>query len=394
MKPDSRIGPHRSAGEERCRIFDLGSRLAESGSQDLRASVDFSRAGFRLRMGIDVPSTGITALIGPSGCGKTTLLRLLAGLETPQAGRIQLGDTIWFDSNHRIDLPSRKRRVGLLFQDYALFPHLSVAANIAYGLARGPERAGQVALWLERLQLQGLADRRPETLSGGQRQRVGLARALAPRPSVLLLDEPFSAIDISLRQSLRLLFQEVVADRRAPTLLVTHDLDDVRYLADRVGVLIDGELRQLGSTAEVFAAPTDAEVARVLGWHNILPVTAYDGLRASGGWGTLELLSQVVDRTPDVLAIRPSGPWFCVTHGLEVELVRVTQMDDYQALFCRLPDCSPLRIHLARSEPCPMPGVRARIRIPPECVLPLPRNVSLPDSVPTSSAPSRGRRHA
>ena len=128
MKPDSRIGPHRSVGEERCRISIWGRGSPSPGARIcVRASI--SRAGFRLRMGIDVPSTGITALIGPSGCGKTTLLRLLAGLETPQAGCIQLGDTIWFDSITESICHRASAGAGLLFQDYALFPHLSVAAN-------------------------------------------------------------------------------------------------------------------------------------------------------------------------------------------------------------------------------------------------------------------------
>ena len=235
---------------------------------DLAASLDFRRPGFRLRMDIAIPPTGVTALIGPSGCGKSTLLRLLAGLETPAAGHIRHGERVWLDRAHRIDLAPRHRRVGLLFQEYALFPHLSVAGNISYGLPRGRDREATVARWLSQLQLDGLAERRPDRLSGGQRQRVALARALASEPDVLLLDEPFSAVDFSLRQALRLLFQEVVADRQVPTILVTHDLDDVRQVADRVGVLIDGELRQLGPSPKVFARPTDAEVARVLGWQN------------------------------------------------------------------------------------------------------------------------------
>jgi molybdate transport system ATP-binding protein len=344
----------------------------------LEASLDFSRPAFRLRLDLRVPPTGVTALIGPSGCGKSTLLRLLAGLETPAAGHIRHGERVWLDRAHRIDLAPRHRRVGLLFQEYALFPHLSVAGNISYGLPRGRDREATVARWLSRLQLDGLAARRPETLSGGQRQRVALARALASQPSVLLLDEPFSAVDFSLRQALRLLFQEVVADRQVPTILVTHDLDDVRQVADRVGVLIDGELRQLGPTAEVFARPADAEVARVLGWHNLLPVASWDGRTARGDWGTLRLGPREPAARADVIAIPPDGPRLNAEHGLPVVIQWVIDMGGYHALSCRLSDHSPLRVHLPRSAPCPEPGTRTWLDIPADSVIPLPARSNLP----------------
>ena len=237
---------------------------------DLNAALHFRRSAFSLAMELTVPAAGITALVGPSGCGKTTLLRLLAGLETPEAGFVHLGERVWFDSARRIDLAPRHRRAGLLFQDYALFPHLSVAGNVGYGLPRGPDRAARIDAWLDRLHLCELAGRRPAALSGGQRQRTALARALAADPSVLLLDEPFSAVDCALRQTLRLLLRETVADAGIPVVLVTHDLEDVRLVADRVGVVVAGCLRRFGdeATGDNTAMVGDRLTTDILGGRN------------------------------------------------------------------------------------------------------------------------------
>ncbi|EXJ14925.1 sulfate/molybdate ABC transporter ATP-binding protein [Imhoffiella purpurea] len=349
----------------------------------LEADLDFRRAGFRLAARIRVPETGITALVGPSGCGKTTVLRLLAGLERPRSGHIRHGEHVWFDRGRGIDLAPRLRRVGLMFQDYALFPHLSVARNVAFGQPRG-DGAEAVRFWLERLQLLPFAERRPHALSGGQRQRVALARALASRPEVLLLDEPFSAVDLGLRQSLRLLFQEVVADRSMPTVLVTHDLDDVRHLADRVGVLVEGELRQFGPTAEVFSTPCDAEVARVLGWDNRLPVSGCEDGWVRGGWGCLRLNGALASGIPELVAIRPHGPSLTEGPGLEVEIARITDMGGYRTLLCRLPDRTALQIHLPPQASPPPPGTRTRLSIPEHCILPLPARGRVP-AIPSSA---------
>jgi len=337
----------------------------------LDADLEFRRAAFRLAARIRVPETGITALVGPSGCGKTTLLRLLAGLERPMSGYIRHGERVWFDRGQRIDLAPKHRRAGLMFQDYALFPHLSVTRNVAYGQPHG-DGEGEVRFWLDRLQLKPFAERRPHALSGGQKQRVALARALASRPEVLLLDEPFSAVDLGLRQSLRLLFQEVVAERALPTVLVTHDLDDVRHLADRVGVLIAGELRQFGPTSEVFSHPLDVEVAQVLGWDNRLPVSGCEGGWARGDWGRLRLNGSCSSGFPEHIAIRPHGPRLTDGTGLSVEIARVTDMGGYRVLLCRLPDRTALRIHLPSDQHPPALGVQTRLRVPDDCIVPLP----------------------
>ena len=225
----------------------------------------------------------VTVLFGPSGSGKTTVLRAVAGLDRPDAGAISFGDERWFDAAAGIHLPPQRRGVGFLFQDYALFPHLSVAANLGFGLHRLPrgEREARVAEVAERLGLSDLLRRHPAQLSGGQRQRVALARALAPRPRLLLLDEPLSALDSPTREALRGELRHVLERTGVPAVVVTHDRTEALALGDRLVVLAEGGVRQIGPVHEVFSAPVDAEVARVVGTENVLParlVRRVDGL--------------------------------------------------------------------------------------------------------------------
>jgi molybdate transport system ATP-binding protein len=204
----------------------------------------------------------VLGLVGPSGAGKTTALRAIAGLYRPRAGLIAVGDEVWFDSDARRFLPPHRRRVGLVFQEHALFPHLSALENVATALLEIPraERRDRAASLLARVHLEGLETRKPAQLSGGQRQRVAIARALAREPHVLLLDEPFSAVD---RRTRVHLYEEIVALRQGlsiPMLLVTHDVDEVSKLADRLCVLDQGDARATGTPREVLADP----VARAL----------------------------------------------------------------------------------------------------------------------------------
>ena len=210
---------------------------------------------------------GTLALVGPSGAGKTSVLRVVAGLLRPQAGRVSLGAETWLDTDRGVDVPPERRRVGLVFQDYALFPHLSVRANVAYG---GRARVDEL---LERFGITALADARPPTLSGGERQRVALARALARDPAVLLLDEPLAALDAYTRARVRAELRELFAELALPTVVVTHDFEDAAALADRVGVLVEGRLLQLGAPAELVASPADLFVASFTG-ANVLRGTA------------------------------------------------------------------------------------------------------------------------
>lgn len=207
------------------------------------------------------------ALLGPSGCGKTTLMRLLAGLETPDAGRILL------DGRDIAGTPPHARPVHMMFQSYALFPHLSVARNVAFGLKSQrlgrAAVAGRVEEMLALLKLEGLGGRKPDQLSGGQKQRVALARALAPRPRILLLDEPLAALDRKLREATQ--FELMALQRRLGLtfMIVTHDQDEAMITADRLAVMCEGEIAQVGPPAEVYEAPQSRYVADFLGAVNL-----------------------------------------------------------------------------------------------------------------------------
>jgi molybdate transport system ATP-binding protein len=213
---------------------------------------------FALELALDVSATA--ALVGPSGAGKTSALRVIAGLAEPQRGYVSLDGERWLDTDRRISLPPEQRRVGLVFQDYALFPHLTVRGNVAFGSGKR-----NVDGLLERFRIGHLAAAHPLDLSGGERQRVALARALARDPAVLLLDEPLAALDAHTKSEVRHELAELLRELALPTLLVTHDYEDAAALADEVGVLVEGRLRQIGSPAELVARPRDAFVASFTG---------------------------------------------------------------------------------------------------------------------------------
>jgi len=228
------------------------------------------------------------ALLGPSGSGKTTLLRVLAGLERPDAGEVR------FDGEDFLSIPVRRRRVGMVFQHYALFRHMTVAQNIAFGLSVRPrsERPARseidhrVADLLALVQLEDLGKRFPAQLSGGQRQRVALARALAIEPRMLLLDEPFGALDAQVRRELRRWLREVHDRAGVTTVFVTHDQEEALDLADRVAILKDGELRQLGTPNEVYESPADPFVYDFLGPACRLPGVVEGGRLTVADWET------------------------------------------------------------------------------------------------------------
>lgn len=231
------------------------------------------------RLPLEAPP--VTALFGPSGAGKTTILRALAGLDRCEGGHIRFGDQSWDDG--RVFVRARQRRVGFLFQDHALFPHLSVRANVAYGL-RHLDRAHAARRVDEALDSAGaehLAGRAIRELSGGEAQRIALARAVAPRPQLLLLDEPLSALDTPTRLRLRAELRDILERQRIPTIVVTHDRAEAIALADRIAVVIDGSIRQVGLPQEVFERPVSADVARVVGVETAVPAAVtgeVDGL--------------------------------------------------------------------------------------------------------------------
>jgi molybdate transport system ATP-binding protein len=324
------------------------------------------RGGFDLALDLALPGTGVTALLGPSGSGKTTLLRVIAGLERPANGYLRVGGSVWMDHRKGVFRTPQQRRVGMVFQDYALFKHMTVAQNVGYNLPRGL-RPGTVAEWLERLHLDALADRYPHQLSGGQRQRVALARALAREPDVLLLDEPFSAADAYLRQRLRAQLLAVVAAFDRPVLLVTHDVEETRYAADRIAVIVKGRLHACGETSAVFDDPRDLDSARVLGWRNLLPVRAMAGRTVSGAWGRVELAAEPSLETA-WLGIRPEHVRLHAESepGLPVRIVRVTELGSLRELQCRLADGTPLYLHRPWNEPLPAPGSHMHVELPPQ----------------------------
>jgi molybdate transport system ATP-binding protein len=246
------------------------------------------RGGPVIRGSLRVPAEGfsVTVLFGPSGSGKTTVLRCLAGLERPDEGHIRFGTETWFDAGRGIHLPPQRRGIGYLSQDYALFPHLTVADNIGYGLGGldAAEQRRRVGEMIGLFGLTGLEGRYPRQVSGGQQQRVALARALARRPRLLLLDEPLSALDAPTREQLRRELRRLLSGLRVPTVIVTHDAMEAVALGDFVAVLDEGRTRQSGPVQEVFTRPADAAVARIVGVETVEPARV---LEASGGLATV-----------------------------------------------------------------------------------------------------------
>ena len=221
--------------------------------------------------GVDlaVPHGSFTAILGASGSGKTTLLRIVAGFERPDDGVVQLGEEVVDDAGHRF-VPSERRRIGYVPQEGALFPHLSVGRNVAFGLPRGPDRRRRVDELLELVGLSGYRRRYPHQLSGGQQQRVALARALAIEPEIVLLDEPFASLDAAMRSSVRGDVLGVLRQAGTTSILVTHDQDEALSMADQVAVLRQGVIAQLDTPAALYGRPGDVELAQFLGESNVL----------------------------------------------------------------------------------------------------------------------------
>ena len=257
---------------------------------------------FELRLSLAVDST--VALIGPSGAGKSTVLNTIAGLAKPAAGSIRCDGKTWFDAERRICLRPEERRVGLVFQDYALFPHLTVRQNIEYA------RRSSADAYLDRFGIGHLEHARPGSLSGGERQRVALARALARDPEILLLDEPLSALDAHTKIDVRAELQQLLAELEIPALLVTHDFEDAAALAGEVGVLVEGQLRQSGSPADLVAQPADPFVASFTGANLLQGQPVWAGANTTGVRledGTL--ISTSGDRNGDGPVTLAVYPW-------------------------------------------------------------------------------------
>ena len=287
----------------------------------LRVEARATLGATHLDVALAVPADGCLALAGPSGAGKTSVLRAIAGLRRPDAGRVTCGDAVWLDTAAGIDLPPERRRVGYVFQEHALFAHLSAWRNVAFGLRALPraQRRARAMELLERFGVDHLADARPATLSGGERQRVALARALAPRPAALLLDEPLSALDARTRAAASRELASVLRDAAVPAVLVTHDFAEAALLGDRVAVMDGGRIVQEAPAATLAASPATAFVADFTG-AVVLTGTA---AREPGGLTTVAL-----DGGGSVVVAEPAdGPVALSVHPWEITLAPAGTVD-------------------------------------------------------------------
>ncbi|WP_439598466.1 ABC transporter ATP-binding protein [Falsiroseomonas sp.] len=288
---------------------------------------------------LDLPQGALLALLGPSGCGKTTTLRMIAGLEAPDGGRILVA------GRDVTPLPPHRRNMGVVFQSYALFPHLTAAANVSFGLEmRGVARAERAKRVADALALVGLADlagRKPRQLSGGQQQRVALARALAPQPDLLLLDEPLSALDAKLREEVRDEIRAVQQRLGTTTVFVTHDQTEALAMADLVAVMNRGRIEQLATPEEIFARPATRFVATFVGRATILPAEVIgDGLLRAGA-----MTLRAAETPPPGLAeifirphhLRPVAPDVPAANLLEARVIRRVYTGDIITLDCESP---------------------------------------------------------
>ncbi len=307
-----------------------------------------------------VPDGSLTALLGPSGCGKTTVLRMIAGLEAADAGRIEVHGQVVTDGQ-RVVAPER-RNIGMVFQDYALFPHLTVAQNIGYGLRSlgRKERRVRVGEALELVGLMVEADRLPGALSGGQQQRVAIARALAPRPAILLLDEPFSNLDAAMRTTVRADVRRILTDAGTSALFVTHDQEEALSLADRVAVMNEGRLHQVDTPTALYAAPATAFVARFVGDADVIPARPAGSAHVATSLGRLVADGPVAGATqamvrPEHLDVASSDDGPAI-----VEDVQFFGHD--QLLRLRLDDGT--IVHSRRGPDVELPvGTRVRLRV-------------------------------
>jgi sulfate transport system ATP-binding protein len=309
---------------------------------------------------LDIESGELVALLGPSGSGKTTILRMVAGLEFPDGGRIFFGD------QDATEIPVRERGVGFVFQHYALFPHMTVADNIAFGMRtrrarkRTPaEIEARVNELLRLVQLDGLGDRFPAQISGGQRQRVALARALAVDPRVLLLDEPFGALDANVRRDLRLWLKEIHGQLGITTLFVTHDQEEALDLADRVVILNQGKIVQQGSAANVTRNPNSAFVMRFLGDTHVIRSSVEDGKARAG---SITVPAPGLANGPAEIYVRPSDiAWAGTEAGLPVTVTRVIDRPGSRRVFARMESGDVVEFDVAPENPLAA-GDRGAIR--------------------------------
>ncbi len=308
---------------------------------------------------LEVADGEVVALLGPSGSGKSTLLRVVAGLVAPDAG------SVTWDGQDLAGVPPHRRGFGLMFQDYALFPHLDVGGNVAFGLRmQGPVRPGRVAEVLEMVGLPGYEDRAVGTLSGGEAQRVALARALAPEPRMLMLDEPVGSLDRVLRERLVIELRELLVRLRMTALYVTHDQEEGFSVADRVAVLRDGQVVASGAPEELWSRPADAWTARFLGQSNVVEGVVAAGVAATP-WGELPVPEGTADG-PATLVVRADALRVADDGAISGVVEAATFRGDHVRLRVRPDAGPPLDAEVERRAP---PGERVSLAVDPEGVV-------------------------
>jgi iron(III) transport system ATP-binding protein len=274
------------------------------GLKALNVSHSYNGVEVVKNVSINVQKGQVVCLLGPSGCGKTTFLRVAAGLEALQTGKILTDNKVAADSEYNLSSPPEKRGIGFMFQDYALFPHLSVRNNIAFGHgADTSERKEWIDKALNNVDLTSHADDYPHTLSGGQQQRVALLRALAPKPSILFLDEPFSSLDMARRAQVRRETLDILKQTNIATLMVTHDPEEAMYMADQIVVMNEGSIIQQGSPVEIYSKPVNSFVASLFGPVNEIPAIIDEG-KANTPFGTFDA-SRFSNGEEIIVLIRP-----------------------------------------------------------------------------------------
>ena len=352
------------------------------------------------QVSLDVQDGEFMAILGPSGCGKTTLLRLIAGFDKLDAGRIVIGETVVSTPTQHV--PPERRRIGMVFQSYALWPHMTVAENVAYGLTvagvREPERARRVEAALALVELEGYAARRPSLLSGGQRQRVALARCLVTEPSLVLLDEPLANLDVHLRASMEDEFARFHARTGTTMVYITHDQAEAMALADRIAVMDGGRLLQVATPSQLYREPADATVAAFIGEGIVVPAEVV-GVEPPGRC-RVELFglsagmrcphtqaptgaARVCLRAADLVIVGNDVP------GIGAHVVRAVYQGGHFRIEAQLDHADGVLVHLTAAEPCRLAsGSAIRIGIDDGWVLPESGEI-----VDTSAPePTRGQR--
>ncbi len=303
---------------------------------------------------LSVAAGELVALLGPSGCGKSTVLRVAAGLEHLQHGAVRIAGKVVAEPGR--EAPPEARSVGLMFQDFALFPHLTVARNVGFGVSG--QSAAIVAAALERVGLAHRADDYPHALSGGEQQRVALARALAPRPKVMLLDEPFSGLDVVLRDRIRETTAAILRESGTPTLMVTHDPEEAMLMADRIALMRDGRIIQEGPPDSLYREPNSAFCATFIGDAN-----SFDGQVMNGAVATPLgdfAAPHHADGTPARVLIRPEGIRLDATDGVEAAVVLVRSLGRSGLVTLELGDAQTVVARLFWTD-LPRPGDKVRI---------------------------------